>query len=82
MMGHSGGSGEDHKLDVVGGVYDACPRVYPDVVEREYAKLEPFINIYSGRAAETEGLGISEEDMASLKQLLQMMKEGKIKIEP
>jgi hypothetical protein len=82
MMGHSGGSGEDHKLDVVGGVYDACPRVYPDVVEREYAKLEPFINIYSGRAAETEGLGISEEDLASLKQLLQMMKEGKIKIEP
>jgi hypothetical protein len=82
MMGHSRGSGEDHKLDVVGGVYDGCPSVYPDVVEKEYAKLEPYINIYSGRAAETEGLGISEEDMASLKQLLQMMKEGKIKINP
>ena len=82
MFGHSKGTGQDHKLDVVGGVYDPAPRVYPDVVEAEYAKLEPYINIYSGKAGETEGLGISEEDMESLKQLLQMMKEGKVKIEP
>jgi len=47
MMGHSSGNGEDHKLDVVGGVYDQCPRVYPGVVEKEYEKLEPYINIYS-----------------------------------
>lgn len=49
MMGHSSGNGNDHKLDVVGGVYDSCPKVYPEVVEKEYAKLEPYINIFSGR---------------------------------
>jgi integrase len=54
MMGHSRGSGEDHKLDVVGGVYDAAPSVYPDVVEKEYAKLEPYLNVYSGHAADSQ----------------------------
>jgi len=53
MMGHSKGTGQDHKLDVVGGVYDPAPTVYPDVVEVEYAKLEPYINIYSGKVAES-----------------------------
>ena len=76
MLGHSSG------IQAVGGVYDRTPELHADVVEKEYARLEPFINIYSGRAAETEGLGISEEDMASLKQLLQMMKEGKVAINP
>ena len=76
MMGHLSG------IESIGGVYDKTPELYAGVIEREYAKLEPYINIYSGKAAETEGLGINEEDMASLKQLLQMMKEGKIKIEP
>jgi integrase len=47
MMGHSSGNGEDHKLDVVGGVYDHAPQVYPDAVEKEYEKLEPYLNIYS-----------------------------------
>jgi len=81
MMGHAGGDGLNHKLDVVGGIYDHSPKVHADAVEREYAKLEPYINIYSGKGSQTEALGISEEDMESLKQLLQMMKEGKIKIE-
>jgi len=53
MMGHSRGSGEDHKLDVVGGVYDGTPTVYPGVVEKEYAKLEPYLNVYSGRKGES-----------------------------
>ena len=76
MLGHSSG------IQAVGGIYDRTPELYAEVVEREYSKLEPFINIYSGKAAETEGLGISEQDLASLKELLQMMKEGKVKIEP
>lgn len=76
MMGHLSG------IESIGGVYDKTPELYASVIEREYAKLEPYINIYSGKAAETEGLGISEEDLASLKELLEMMKEGKIKIEP
>jgi integrase len=80
MMGHSNGNGEQHKLDIVGGVYDAAPKVYPDAVEKEYAKLEPFINIYTGRPAEND-LGISDEDVETLKELLQKMKEGKVKIE-
>jgi integrase len=53
MMGHSDGKDGSgvkltHPLDAVGGVYDGAPRVYPEVVEREYAKLEPYLNIYSG----------------------------------
>lgn len=76
MMGHLSG------IESIGGIYDKTPELYAGVIEREYAKLEPYINIYSGRVAETEGLDISEEDLASLKQLLQMMKEGKIKIMP
>jgi hypothetical protein len=75
MMGHSSG------IQAVGGIYDRTPELHAEVVEKEFAKLEPYVNIYSGKAAETEGIGISEEDMASLKQLLQMVKEGKIKIE-
>lgn len=76
MLGHSSG------IQAVGGIYDRTPELHAEVVEKEYSKLEPYVNIYSGKAAQTEGLGINEEDMASLKQLLQMMKEGKIKIEP
>lgn len=81
MMGHSSGNGTDHKLDVVGGVYDNCPRVYPEVVEKEYAKLEPYINIYTGKTSETQGLTINEEDQKILSQLLQKFKEGKVRIE-
>ena len=82
MMGHATGNGLDHKLDVVGGVYDHAPRVYAKVVEKEYAKLEPYINIYSGKATETAGLDISEEDVETLKQVLQMVKQGKLKVSP
>lgn len=57
MMGHSSGKDSNgvqvsHPLDTVGGTYDKAPKVYPDAVEKEYAKLEQWINIYSGRPAE------------------------------
>jgi integrase len=65
MMGHSNGTGQDHKLDVVGGVYDHAPEVYPGVVEKEYAKLESYLNIYTGR---TEG-NVSNEDREVLELL-------------
>jgi len=74
MMGHSGG------IEGVGGVYDRTPELYAGVIEREYAKLESYINIYSGKTAETEGLGMSEEDVETLKQVLQLVKQGKIRI--
>jgi hypothetical protein len=80
MMGHSSGNGSDHKLDVVGGVYDNCPRVYLGVVEKEYAKLEPYIDIYSGKAAETNGLTINAKDLEEIKALVKDLKTGKIKI--
>jgi len=54
MMGHSGGNGSDNKLDIVGGVYDHAPRVYPQAVEREYMKLEPYLNIYSSQSTLNE----------------------------
>jgi hypothetical protein len=79
MMGHSRGTGEDHKLDVVGGVYDNAPRTYPEVVEKEYAKLEPYLNIYSGNAG--GGLGLKDEELLTLRELLVKMKEGKVHIE-
>jgi hypothetical protein len=85
MMGHSSGKDSNgikinHPLDVVGGIYDNCPRVYPNVVEKEYAKLEPYINIYSGKTVTTQGLTISQEDEKTLKTLLEDLKTGKIKI--
>jgi hypothetical protein len=52
MLGHSEGKDSNgvrvtHELDAVGGTYDNAPHVYPNVVEKEYQKLEPFLNIYS-----------------------------------
>jgi hypothetical protein len=57
MMGHSSGKDTNgnrvaHPLDVPGGVYDHAPQVYPSAVEKEYAKLEPYLNIYSQRSPE------------------------------
>jgi len=42
FMGHSDG------IDAVGGDYDRTPEIHEKIFEKEYAKLEPFINIYSG----------------------------------
>lgn len=80
MMGHSKGTGQDHKLDVVGGVYDPAPTVYPDVVEAEYAKLEPYINIYSSARAVGNQMGLTDEEMVRLKGILRGLQEGKIEI--
>ena len=42
MMGHGNG------LDSVGGTYDKRPFFDAKTVENEYAKLEPYLNIYTG----------------------------------
>jgi len=44
-MGHFNG------IDAVGGEYDRNPEIHEEIFEKEYAKLEPFINIYSGSGA-------------------------------
>ena len=45
-------------LDDVGGVYDRNPEIREEIFEKEYAKLEPYINIYSG----IQPKPLSEED--------------------
>lgn len=59
MMGHSVDDVGD-QLDVPGGTYDQAPFTHPDAVEREYAKLELYINIYSGVQTEQEGRELDE----------------------
>jgi len=71
MMGHSAGTGQDHKLDVVGGIYDSAPKVYPNAVEKEYSKLEPFLNIYSGKTDSQ----FSGED----RELLSLLKDERVR---
>ena len=47
-MGHIGGANLSSRLDATGGVYDRTPEIYEKTHEKEYAKLEPYVNIYSG----------------------------------
>jgi len=56
LMGHV------NALDSMGGVYDKTPEIHEDVIEKEYAKLEPYINIYSGVALRERGLVIDEKE--------------------
>ena len=74
MMGHSSGNGEDHKLDVVGGVYDHAPSVYPNAVEKEYEKLEPYINIFSTRKTEDPERDKMQKKLEFLEQSMLAMK--------
>lgn len=45
FMGHING------IAAVGGEYDKTPELHEEIFEREYAKLEPYINIYSSDVA-------------------------------
>jgi len=74
MMGHVSG------VEVVGGVYDRTPELYADVIEREYAKLEPYVNVYSGVVADEGLVRVSKDTMARLELLLKWFDEGKVKI--
>jgi len=80
MMGHTVDDVGGGQLDVPGGTYDQAPFTHPDAVEREYMKLEPYLNIYSGKPAGS--FEISEEDLETLKSLLQKINEGKVIFEP
>jgi integrase len=82
MMGHGVDDVNGDALDVPGGTYDQAPFTHADAVEREYAKLEPYLNIYSQRPVDTSSERISDEDMETLKLLLEKIKEGKVKVEP
>lgn len=80
MMGHDVDDVNGDQLDIPGGTYDQAPFTHQDAVEREYAKLEPWINIYTGRPATLVGPEISEEDIEILKLVIQKAKENKIKV--
>jgi hypothetical protein len=67
MLGHSSG------IQAVGGTYDKTPELHAEVVEKEYSKLEPFVNIYSQRSA--GGVGLSGED----RELLVLLRNPKVK---
>lgn len=56
LMGHV------NALDSMGGVYDKTPEIHEDVIEKEYMKLEPYINIYSGVSLRERGLLIDEKE--------------------
>jgi len=76
MLGHSSG------IQAVGGVYDRTPELHAEVVEKEYAKFEGWLNVYSGKQANVAGLQVSSEDMQTLKLLLRKFREKKVKILP
>ncbi len=88
MMGHSEGKDTNglrvtHSLDAVGGTYDNAPFVYPRAVEKEYMKLEPYLNIYSSPLAQPQrsnNFDLDPEDEATLKSFLTDLKAGRIKI--
>jgi len=75
MMGHSINDVNGDELDIPGGTYDQAPLTHPDAMEREYAKLEPYINIYSGKSALPE---LTEKERYALKRLSELIEEGKI----
>ena len=56
MMGHISG------IESVGGIYDRTPELAPEVIEKEYVKLEPYINIYTSKAVQVEEKGKKELD--------------------
>lgn len=76
MTGHSSGTDVIKRQDMPGGIYDNAPRVYLDVVEREYEKLEPYLNIFTGKHS-IEELPISEAEWQDLNDLLSFMKENR-----
>ncbi len=54
--------GHVNALDSMGGVYDKTPEIHEDVIEKEYAKLRPYINIYSGVSLRERGLLIDGKE--------------------
>lgn len=58
MMGHDVDDVENDQLDIPGGTYDQAPFTHADAVEREYSKLEPYLNIFSERTTEDPDLAL------------------------
>lgn len=67
FMGHING------IDAVGGDYDRTPEIHEEIFEKEYAKLEPYINIYSG--VQLEQISRSETELDLRKQIGDLQEE-------
>ncbi len=85
MLGHSSGkdlSGNqtNHPLDVLGGTYDPAAKVYPDAVEREYSKLAPYLNIYTGNPAKASASQV-DPVYAAFAEILKKHPDKKAKFE-
>jgi integrase len=68
MMGHVRG------LEAVGGTYDQSPQIYQKMIEKEYQKLEPFLNLFSEsieQPGESEALKQIEQLQARIEKMEQ-----------
>lgn len=70
MMGHVGG------IESVGGIYDRTPEIHAEIVEKEYARIEPFLNIYSGKINDSDFGSIDRE---VLKNAVELLSDPKIR---
>jgi hypothetical protein len=69
FMGHING------IQAVGGDYDKSPELYESMFEREYAKLEPYINPYSGAVERGVQDRKLEKEIEELKQIVETLVE-------
>jgi integrase len=70
MLGHKGDIGSS------GGTYDQSPQIYQKMVEKEYQKLEPFLNLFSEsieQPGENEALKQIEQLQARMEKMEQPM---------
>lgn len=74
--------GHVNNLASVGGVYDKTPEIHENVIEKEYMKLEPYINIYSShvqRSQLQEKLEVEHAKVEALsKELVDLRKKFKV----
>ena len=61
FMGHT------PQMDHVGGIYDRNVEIREEIYEKEYAKLEPYINIYSSSVATSKRADL-EREVAELRE--------------
>jgi len=66
-------------IDDVGGIYDKQPQIYEEIIEREYAKLEPYINIYSVvQPQSNEEANELRREVAELRSIVKVLDDPKL----
>lgn len=67
MLGHINGI---QSLAGIGGTYDNSSEIYAQTIEEEYSKLEPYLNILSGKATEEQGENEAIQELKTQNQQL------------